>query len=361
MSELIEMLKVHVIYEHSNDLRPHGSGYIRLLRPLTHPANEGAFDMSFGMDYQPADVVIIERTAKPGMTLRLAEDYIKRARADKARLIYTLDDNLLDLKVEGPIRYSFTTEEMMVVRYFARECGGIIVSTEKLKERMLRLNKRVVVVPNTLDERLVAGRLSGRAEAGSSNGRKVIGYMGTLTHDSDLMMILQALRETLRKRKDELEFQLVGGIADSAVLDAFDGLPVRQMGREDNAEYPDFMRWMSESIYWDLAIAPLEDNTFTRCKSDIKFLDYSILAIPGIYSRVHPYENTVRHMETGYLAANDNQEWLEALERLLADDSMRQEMGRKAQEYVLSNRTLQHCAHKWRDAILSLADQSPAA
>jgi glycosyltransferase involved in cell wall biosynthesis len=350
------MLKAHILYEHSKDLRPHGSGYIRLLRPLSHPSIEGSFELSWGLVYQPADVVIIERTVEPSMTLQLAEEYVRRVRADKAHLIYTIDDNLLDLRVEGPARYAFTTEEMMTVRYFARESDGIIVSTESLKERMSRFNDRIAVVPNALDERLVKLRLSGHASAPARNGLKVAGYMGTLTHDSDLMMILQALRETLRKRKGELEFQLVGGIADSAVLDAFEGLAVRQLDVGDNVEYPAFMRWMSENVHWDLAIAPLEDNAFTRCKSDIKFLDYGILGIPGIYSRVKPYEASVRHMETGYLAANDNKEWLEALERLLTEDAVRQEMGRKAQEYVLSSRTLEHCARNWRDAIIAICN-----
>ncbi|HKQ08475.1 MAG TPA: glycosyltransferase [Blastocatellia bacterium] len=350
------MLKVHILYEHSNDLRPHGSGYIRLLRPLTHPTIEGAFQLSWGLEYEPAEVVIIERTVKPSMTLRLAEQYVKRARADRSRLIYTIDDNLLDLRVQGPVRYAFTTEEMMVVRYLAREADGLIVSTGPLKERMSRFNDRIEVVPNALDERLVSSRPSGENESRGGNGRKLIGFMGTLTHDSDLMMVLQAVRETLRKHKDEVEFQLVGGIADQAVLDLFDGLPVRQLDVGDNVEYPAFMKWMSENVWWDLAIAPLEDTPFTRCKSDIKFLDYSIIGIPGIYSRVPPYEKTVRHMETGYLVANDNKDWLEALELLLTVDSLRKDLGRRSQHYVLSSRTLEHCASNWRDAILSLVN-----
>src|SRR5581483_11858752 len=94
-----------------------------------------------------------------------------------------------------------------------------------------------------------------------------------------------------------------------------------------------------------------------RCKSDIKFLDYSVLGIPGIYSRFVPYERTVRHLETGYLASNDTQSWTEAFERLLTDDSLRLNLAEQAREYVLSNRTLKQCAHQWREAILAIANQ----
>lgn len=209
------------------------------------------------------------------------------------------------------------------------------------------------MVPNALDERLVEEAL-GRKSATANNGRKVIGYMGTYTHDADLMMILQALRETLRKHLDTLELQLIGGIADSAVMQAFNGLPIKVLKVGTNGEYPDFMRWMSQTVQWDLAIAPLEDNCFTRCKSDIKFLDYSILGIAGIYSRVTPYEKTVRHLETGYLATNNTQAWVDAFDGLLTDDSLRQKLGIQAQKYVLSTRTLRHCAQNWRDAIQAI-------
>jgi processive 1,2-diacylglycerol beta-glucosyltransferase len=351
------MLKIHILYEYSEDLKPHGSGHIRLLRPLTHPANEGAFKVSWGLKYKKADVLIVERTWQPGMTLIRAEEVVKRARNDRACLIYSIDDNLLDLQVEGPIRQGFTPEEMMVVRYFAREADGIIVSTEALRDRMARFNKNVVVVSNALDERLLEKEESNPGPATPANGRRVIGYMGTYTHDGDLMMILQALRETLRRRQDSLELQLVSGIADSAVIQAFNGLPVRVLDVGNSVEYPAFVRWMAENVRWDLAIAPLEENSFTLCKSDIKFLDYSVLGIAGIYSRIRPYESTVRHLQTGYLANNDSASWVKAFECLLSDDSLRKNIAQQAREYVFSNRILKCCAQNWRDAILAILKQ----
>ena len=349
------MLNLHILYEHSIDLRPHGSGHIRLLRPLTHPANQTAFKVSSGIRYEAADVIVVERVWQPGMTLRLAEEVVERARKDEACFIYTIDDNLLDLRVGGPVRLGFTTEEMMVVRYFAREADAIIVSTEALKNRMTRFNKKVVVVPNALDERIIEGIVSRRKHPSPGNGRKIIGYMGTLTHDADLMMILQALRDVLRRHRDVLGLEFVGGVADPAVIQAFHGLPVRVLDVRNNIEYPAFMRWMAENARWDLGIAPLEDDPFTRCKSDIKFLDYSALGIAGIYSRVSAYENTVSHRQTGYLADNYTEDWVEAFQCMLSDDSLRQDIARQAQDYVFSTRTLEHCAKNWRNAVLGIA------
>ena len=306
------MLKVEVLFEHGLDQRPHGCSYIRLLLPLTHPTNQDAFNILPGTSYQGGtEVVIVERTWRPErVSLRMVEALVRRVRRDGARLIYTIDDNLLDLRPWSLVHRGLTPDEKMVVRYLAREADGVIVSTEALKARLARLNPRVAVVPNALDERLFDAGVPG-SNGVQDSGRKVIGFMGTFSHDADLMMILQALRATLRRHPDALELQLVCGVADAAVLRAFEGLPLRVLELTGQNEYPTFVRWMTSTLRWDLAIAPLEDNPFSRCKSDIKFLDYGALSIAGIYSRVPAYKQTVRHLETGYLAENTPEAWAE--------------------------------------------------
>ncbi len=348
------MLKIHILFEQGSDWSPHGSTHVRLLRPLTHSANQEAFAVSCDRMYVPADVVIVERTWKIGVSLREAEELVAQTRRDRVCLIYTLDDNVLDLQLSGAFKPTFAPETPMAVRYLAREADGIIVSTEHLKQRYLRFNPRIHVVPNALDERICGVTNGLPPTLPDAKCKMVVGYMGTQTHDADLMMILQPLRAMLHKHRDAVEFQLIGGIGDAATMRAFAGLPVRTLDIGGNVEYPAFMRWMAQQVNWDLAVAPLEDNPFTRCKSDIKFLDYGILAIPAIFSQVPAYEKTVRHLETGYLARNDSQSWQTAFELMLNDESLRQRLGRNAQEEVLSTRTLQHCAKNWREAILAI-------
>jgi glycosyltransferase involved in cell wall biosynthesis len=110
---------------------------------------------------------------------------------------------------------------------------------------------------------------------------------------------------------------------------------------------------MLETLKWDIAIAPLEENAFNQCKSDLKFLDYSALGFAGIYSRVAPYERTVRHLETGYLVDNTPESWLEALNVLLDDDKLRRGIAAEAQRYVFEKRTLKQCARIWQEVIFS--------
>jgi len=350
-----KMITIHVLYEHSSTTYPHGCSFIRLLLPLTYPTNQNTFLVSQGTNFQPADVIIVERTWKSNISLLLAEELVEKVRKEGAHLVYSIDDNLLDLKFNVIMQNELTDEKLMVIRFLAREADAIIVSNHYLQQRLSSLNSNIFVVPNALDERLLENRIFHQGyETIDSNSKKVIGYMGTHSHDDDLMMILQALRATLRKYLNRLELQLIGGIADTSILKTLDGLSIKLIDIGNNDKYPDFMRWMSKNLKWDLAIAPLEDNSFTRCKSDIKFLDYSALGVPGIYSHVAPYENTIRHLETGYLAKNNSQAWLEAFDCLLNDEALRKNLAKNAQEYVLKNRTLKQCAKNWQDAILSI-------
>jgi glycosyltransferase involved in cell wall biosynthesis len=203
-----------------------------------------------------------------------------------------------------------------------------------------------MVVPNAIDERLYRYRTDDLSAPGSP---KVIGYMGTGTHDKDIMMIAQALRAVMRR--SDVELQIVGGFLDPAITEFFAGLPVRYLDNKGGQEYPSFIRWMVANARWDLAIAPLDATPFTMCKSDLKFLDYSALGVAGVYSQVRPYEEGVEHLETGYLAPNSVDAWSEALERLLNDDALRDRIANKARDYVFSKRTLAHCAAEWRDTI----------
>ncbi len=353
------MQHIHIIYEHGENLVPFGVAYIRDILPFTHPSNASAFEVTYSREFSPADVILVERAWKPGLTLQQAETLVQQVRRSKRPggkksspcLVYSIDDNLLDLE-------AVLLPSRQAVRFFCRHADGILVSTNYLKERLQRLNPNIYVIPNTLDERLYTSEGKSMLGSHQSNKMLTIGFMGTFTHDADLMLVLQALRTVLRRHLGIAQLQLVGGIANHGLLQLFQGLPVQvRHPSAENATYPNFIPWMQKNFMWDIGIAPLENTPFTRSKSDIKFLDYSALGIPGIYSRVPSYTNTIKHLETGWLAENTPAAWIEALESLLTDAGLRARLAHNAQAYVFTQRTLQHGAHLWRQAILDITSR----
>jgi len=343
---------VHVIFEHAADLLPFGCSYIRDLLPLSHPTNEAHFTVTRGIDYVPAEIVVVERAWKPGLSVLEAEQLVARIRSDGCHLLYSIDDNLFDAPgVSQPSR--------IASRFFAREADGIIVSTAALRDRLNRLNSNVALVPNALDERLF---FSGqRPAARTSSPTQVIGFMGTFTHDRDLLLVVQSLRAVLRSRPGSVALEIVGGLADPSILGLFDGLDVRVL-KVPSAEvaYPAFVSWMRRNLTWDVAIAPLEETYFNGYKSDIKFLDYSALGVAGVYSAVPAYTSTVRDEVTGLLVPNSPDEWTRTVLRLLDDGALRRRLATAASEYVRTERTLEHCAAHWRSAIEELTHRGVA-
>jgi glycosyltransferase involved in cell wall biosynthesis len=285
-------------------------------------------EVTAGLRYegQDVDVVIVDRLWRPDISRALAESLVEGIHRAGAKLVYALDDNLPDLPA-----------------------------------RRLPLVSRAEAWP-TDEHRWIVRFLLGQADRslpplGSPFGqrRKVIGYMGTMTHDDDLMMVLPALRAMWERHPEEIEFQLVGVIGQGDTLQALEGLPVRVVGpNPDEMEYPLFLLWFTSRLCWDIAISPLRESPFNSCKSDIKFLDYSAIGAAGIYSRVPAYEPSVRHLETGWLVKNDVAAWVDALETLLVQDSVRMQLAQNATQYLYTERILAHCTPIWMKALTYL-------
>lgn len=355
---------VHILYERAVDGTPHGSAYIRLLRPFTHPSLHADLRVSSGLTYenQSVDAVIVDRLWRPDISPALAEGLAESVRRAGARLIYALDDNLLDLPprrlpLVSPSEPWPTEDHLWIVRFFLRHADGVLVTTQALKERFLEFNQNIAIIPQALDERLLVAGDTYRGEALFRPRKKVIGYMGTFTHDEDLVMVLPALRTLCQRHPQEVEIQIIGVAGQPDTLQALQELPVRSVHpAPEEVDYPLFMLWFTSRVRWDIAISPLRDTAFNRCKSDIKFLDYSAIGAAGIYSAVPAYASTVRHGETGWLVENDAEAWIEALDTLLSDAGLRAQLAQNATRYLYAQRTLAQLAQHWLSALESLLD-----
>jgi len=346
--------KIHIVYEYGIDLRPHASSYIRLIRPLTHPILSENLEVTYstGVTDQPVEAVIVDRLWRPDITPALADRLVMEVHHKKAHLIYALDDNLLDLpqiRSDWPLAH-----HLEALAKFMEQADQIRVPTAALKERLANFNGKIAVIPNALDERLLP---IGRWHAGVSlfgERPKVIGFMGTLTHDEDLIMVAPALQELWKRHPKEFIVEIVGVAGNPASLEALAGMPVRLITPPpEEQEYPLFLLWLSSHVDWDIAIAPLVDNPFTRCKSDIKFLDYCAIGAAGIYSNVPAYSSSVRHLDTGWLVENQVDAWVDALEEMLSNSELRVKISENASVYLQTERLLMEKAHLWLKALPS--------
>jgi len=337
------------------------SAHLRLVRPLTHPALAGRVDVTWGRRFEPhnVDAVVLDRLWRPDVTLDQVEGLIAAVRGAGAGLIYALDDNLLDLPAE---RRDWPTEaHLEIVRRLLGAADGVLVCSPALAERVKPFNANLEVLPNALDERLLGP--AGPPPLDTPFGARplVIGYMGTATHDDDLALVLPPLSAVCRRHAGRVVVELVGVVGRPATRRALAeaGLPLRFAApRPGEREYPLFMTWFTRRTAWDIAIAPLRDTPFRRCKSDLKHLDYCAIGAAGVYSRVAAYAGSVRDGETGLLVENTSEAWEAALEALITDADRRRHLADGGRRYLRDERVLALRAGDWPAALERLLSRA---
>ena len=283
-----------------------------------------------------ADVVLIQRNF-PSYTDEY-ERVFDYARTLGKFVVYEIDDLLPELPEQHPDYYHYLTARTAILKSLV-EADAVITSTPALHDYVDQFNSKVWVLPNYLDDTI----WTLRDVASDDRSPVIIGYMGGYSHSYDLELITLVLERLLRKygRRIMLRFW---GVAPPAVLQDKVNVEWIDLGLVDYSQFASY--FIKQEC--DIFIAPLQDNLFNRCKSNIKFLEYSALGVPGVYSRINPYEDVVVNGVNGYLASSSG-EWEESLIKLIEDPSLRERLGKEAQLTVSANWLLSAHLKEWSE------------
>lgn len=349
---LLSTIKVHVLYESSNGAEPHGCSVIRLLRPLSHPSVAEQIELTYGTKIPEhlVDVVIIERLwVHQFNTIELLQQ-LNSLKLRGIKIIYETDDDLLNVNSRIGDREWPTLDQKNIIRLLAREADGIIVSTKNLAKTFTTLNQNIHIIENSLDETLF------HRKADAKTNKKIkFGYMGTFTHLEDLIFVSAAIKNALVKFESNVEFEIVGIGDEDTIRKIFGDAPVSiKRVPEKDVPYEKFCHWMSENLRWDFGIAPLLKSKFSDSKSDIKFLDYSLVGIPGVYSNVPAYKDTVQDNVNGLLCDNSVDHWTAQIEKMITSQELRTQLADAAFEYTIKHRTLNINAKDFANTIRSI-------
>lgn len=283
------------------------------------------------------DIVWLQRDF-PG-DLDSYEQVLSSAHAQRKPVVLDIDDLLFELPENHPdrIRHYFTESLLPMLRAVV-EVDLVTVPTNALRDCLLPFNKNIEVFPNYLDDRL--WNLREPLSTGLKSENVIIGYMGGHSHKPDILMVLPALRKIFKKYPQKVSMQF-WGIEPPAELVEFskvDWCPPKSQLYADFAEY-----FQTQTA--DIMIAPLGDNLFNSCKSPIKYLEYSAIGVPGVYSRITPYVNSIDDGKDGLLAS-DKTEWINSLSTLIEDRYLRRELAVNAQQKIRNNWLLSNNAEK---------------
>jgi len=279
-------------------------------------------------DIDWCDVLVIQRVAEAGM-----DRAIEYAKAHGKLTVYDLDDDLWNIPDTNPSRQTWNRSRLAALVVALRAVDRVTTSTQPLARLLRAYNRDVRVIPNMLP-----------AEHWPAHGKNVdhtsplvIGWAGGITHHQDLREVADVIEQMLG-RHPSVEVHFAG--ADPQWF-----APHERLKFVEGVLLPDYAKLLSG---FDIAIAPLHDSRFNESKSDLKILEYSMIGLPVVASKVTAYSSSIRHGETGFLARNPK-DWLKSLNTLVDDPGLRSRVGAAARLWA-ETRTVQRNISLWERA-----------
>jgi glycosyltransferase involved in cell wall biosynthesis len=297
------------------------------------------------------DIALVQRTAIPP---DLSESFIARCESLGVGIVYEIDDDLLSddpgwRELADYLPHRASIEALLDVARL------VTVSTRMLAERFAGSNDRIEVVENRLDRSLwlapeMAGEpVSAEHRIGSEEHSIRLLFVGGPSHAEDLEIVRPALDLVRESGGRRVVLTVVGGVPLSQEENWFETIDVP----DDCRHYPQFVSWVRSIVGdFDVAVAPLADTRLNLSKSDLRFLEYAAMKLPGIYSDVAAF-SSVDDRVTGLVVNNTPDEWADAIVTLCDDPALRIEIAKQALSYVMENRLIDGVHGRFGDLLWS--------
>jgi glycosyltransferase involved in cell wall biosynthesis len=284
-----------------------------------------------------ADLVLIQRDFPRYQ--EVTKQIVTKAHKEQKPLVFDIDDLIFELPENHPDRIShYYNQALIPMIEMLLDANLVTTSTPALYAYLSQFNDKVEILPNYLNDQI--WKLC-HPEHKSGQSSVVIGYMGSDSHLADIVSIESAILNILDKYQDRVDFRFLGARPPKSLRNnpSVMWMPTRTLQYARFAA--DFLKQ-----HYDIFIAPLEDNMFNRCKSQIKFLEYGSTGTPGIYSNLETYSCVVRHGENGFLASTV-EEWEEFLSILIENPDLRIKMATEAQNTIRQDWLLSQHKAEW--------------
>lgn len=220
----------------------------------------------------------------------------------------------------------------------ARLARVVTTTTEKLAEKYRRVGaQRVEVIPNYLAPDASRSR--------KKHDGLVIGWIAALEHMADAARIdIAGALERLLEKHECVRVECIG-------------VDLRLPARYRHDPVVPFTDVPERIACFDIGIAPLADIRYNQTRSTIKLKEYAASGVPWLASPVGPYLG-LGESEGGRLVADD--QWFEALDRLVTHNRERRKLGRKAAAWA-KGQTIDAAVDRWEAVFAEAADSVPVA
>jgi glycosyltransferase involved in cell wall biosynthesis len=260
--------------------------------------------------------------------LSMIEQYKKAL--PEVHIVQMVDDLLGFVPEKHPSRRFQTREGHTRMVEALKKSDSMVVTTDTLKNHYEKYIKNVEIIPNCLAKQWFA-----LTPTKTKRDRLRVGWIGAGQHQGDLEII----NEVVKILSDRVDWIFMGMQTEQAkpyIKEFHSFVSIK--------DYPNKMA----SLDLDIAVAPLEDNLFNRCKSNLRLLEYGVMSWPVVCSDVHPYQtNNPPVIRCG----PKTHDWITALNCLIDDEERRVSMGDQLRTWVVENYKLENWQNEWSEAL----------
>ena len=266
----------------------------------------------------------------------IVEKAIKLAKKLNKRVFCDIDDLAIDTKYTKMLPYkedstSFEREKydnyINLIGKTLKLCEGAITTNEIIEKELKNYVPEVFINHNVANEEMFKLSLNAidRKQKKKKKNEIIIGYFGdSIIHNSDFNLIFPAIKRIL-KEFNYIKLMIVGKLKLS---DDFKEISSKIITHK-------IVNWtnLPELIAnVDINIIPFEENIFNEAKSEIKWIEASLVKVPTIASNIGSFKANIKNGKTGLLCSNV-EDWYNALKSLIIDEELKISIGRNAFEF----------------------------
>ena len=328
------------------------SGSLRLIHPLMALKNKYGIEYEILNSYdaktqlRKADLVWLQCLVGPQQ-----KNFIEHCKKQGVKIAIDYDDYFSDIPKNIQARLGMTLEEITQNWYYYLQNADLItVPCQTLADQISKItSKPVVVLPNLIQkatyEEFKDYQPFVDMDVWNTSEIRIL-YSCSESHLEDFKFIVPVL-SWIGKLYPNVRILTNGNLNFTYHDPNFKGKSLH-ISRTSYGSYYSLLRRYQPHIF----LAPLLNNIYNKCRSDLKFQQASLLKCAFLGSDIGVYDD-VKHEETGLLTNNFKVSWLWNLRKLLKNTVSTKKMGETAYAELGSNLLEDHI-HLWHQALTGL-------
>ncbi|MGM9946516.1 glycosyltransferase [Floccifex sp.] len=271
------------------------------------------------------------------------DQFIQIAKKLNKTVFYDIDDLVIDTCYTNQIEYVKTMDnkeqydlDVQKMGQLLSMCDAAITTTNRLQKELSHYIQPVIINRNVASIEMV--QLSQAVKKEEHQDIRIGYFSGSITHNEDFQMIYPVLKE---------------------ILDQYSNVTLHVCGELEVNDpqivvhpFMDYRKLPQCMAQMDINLAPLKNSIFNEAKSEIKWIEASLVKVCTIASDIGAFQQ-IQNEKTGLLC-HSLEDWKTNLIRCIESKTLRETLANQAYEYCLKYCTTMYSSSHFVHQIQSI-------